>query len=109
MCTALQDTYNWAVGKSSDAAGIRAWRQSLAQELHSNESGYFRVKHKALRYWLSPTKELYKKSFMGSYLHCVHPDKVQDILFEIHKGICGSYVGGRSVAHRVILQRCWWP
>lgn len=34
--------------KSSDSAGINAWRASLAHELHSNEKGYFRVRHKAL-------------------------------------------------------------
>ncbi|KAH8168954.1 XPG i-region domain-containing protein [Sarocladium implicatum] len=35
--------------KTSDAARIQAWRSSLAHELHSNEKGYFRVRHKALR------------------------------------------------------------
>lgn len=33
------------------------------------------VKHKALKYWLSPLKKLYRRYFKGPYLH-VHPDKV---------------------------------
>ena len=53
-----------------------------------------RIKHKALKYWLSPSKELYRKSFTGLYLYCVHPDKVQQLLFEIHEGIYGSHIGG---------------
>lgn len=34
--------------KSSDKKGIDAWRANLAHELATNESGYFRIKHKAL-------------------------------------------------------------
>lgn len=34
--------------KSSDKEGIAAWRANLAYELQRNESGYFRIKHKAL-------------------------------------------------------------
>ena len=28
---------------------------------------------------------------------------------ELHEGICGSYIGGRSIAHRAITQGYWWP
>ncbi|KAL2203552.1 hypothetical protein CC79DRAFT_1336264 [Sarocladium strictum] len=34
--------------KSSDTAGIRAWRADLVHQLQTNEKGYFRVRHKAL-------------------------------------------------------------
>lgn len=34
--------------KTSDEAGIEAWRKNLIHELYTNESGHFRVKHKAL-------------------------------------------------------------
>ncbi|KAI9673822.1 MAG: hypothetical protein M1829_003940 [Trizodia sp. TS-e1964] len=32
-----------------DKSGLQAWREGLAQELRSNESGFFRVKHSALQ------------------------------------------------------------
>ncbi len=32
-----------------DSMGFRQWRERLEYELHTNESGYFRVKHKALK------------------------------------------------------------
>lgn len=35
--------------------------------------------------------------FSGPYLRCVHPKKVQGILFELHEGRCGSHTGGRSL------------
>ncbi|KAK1832754.1 hypothetical protein QBC39DRAFT_348136 [Podospora conica] len=34
--------------KRSDTEGLNAWRQKLMAELKSNESGFFRTKHKAL-------------------------------------------------------------
>uniref|UniRef100_A0A2N9IDK5 Integrase catalytic domain-containing protein n=1 Tax=Fagus sylvatica TaxID=28930 RepID=A0A2N9IDK5_FAGSY len=67
------------------------------------------VKRKASRYWLSKEGNLYKRSFSGPYLLCVHPNLVDDLLFEIHKGICGSHTGGRSLAHRAMSQGYWWP
>ena len=40
-----------------------------------------RVRIKAARFWLSPETKLYRKSFSGPYLQCVHPSKVEDLLF----------------------------
>ncbi|XP_028052310.1 uncharacterized protein LOC114256828 [Camellia sinensis] len=36
-------------------------------------------------------------------------DEVEDFLYEIHEGICGSHTGGRSLTHRAISQGYWWP
>uniref|UniRef100_A0A2N9H6S9 Uncharacterized protein n=1 Tax=Fagus sylvatica TaxID=28930 RepID=A0A2N9H6S9_FAGSY len=37
------------------------------------------------------------------------PSLVEDLLYEIHEGICGSHTGGRSLAHRAMSQGYWWP
>ena len=39
----------------------------------------------------------------------MHPKALELILKELHKGICGSHMGGRSLAHRAITQGYWWP
>ena len=52
------------------------------------------IKRKAPSYWLSKEGSLYKRSFSGPYLLCVHPDLVNNLLYEIHEGICGSHTGG---------------
>ncbi len=57
------------------------------------------IKRKAPGYWLSKEGNIYKRSFSRPYLLCVHPDVVNNLLFEIHEGICGSHTGGRSLAH----------
>ena len=40
---------------------------------------------------------------------CVHLNLVQDLLFEIHEGICGSHTKCRSLAHWALTQWYWWP
>jgi ribonuclease HI len=68
-----------------------------------------RIRRIAPRYWVSKEGYLYRRSFTGPYLRCVHPDTVQNLLWEIHEGVCGGHTGGRSLAHRAIGQGYWWP
>ena len=63
-----------------------------------------KIRRKTTSYWLSEDHKLYKRSFSGSYLLCVHPDLTKSLLEELHEGICGSHIGGRSLAHRAITQ-----
>ena len=61
-----------------------------------------RILQVAARYWLLANRKLYQRSFGGPYLLCLHPEKVSELLVELHDGVCGSHVGGRSLAHRVM-------
>ena len=67
------------------------------------------VRRKATRYWLSENQTLYKCSFSGPYLLCIHPELTESLLEKLHEGICGSHTGGRSLAHTAITQGYWWP
>ena len=67
-----------------------------------NEKEANRVRRVAARYWLSANCKLYWRSFEGPYLLCLHPEKVNELLAELHNGVCGSYVGRRSLAHRAM-------
>ena len=62
--------------------------------LPQNEKEAKKLRLKTSRLWLSPEDKLYKKSFTRLYLQCVHPSKVEDFLYEIHEGICGSHIRG---------------
>ena len=66
-----------------------------------------KVRQVAFHYWLSADKRLYRRSFGGSYLLCLHPRKVNEVLIELHKGVCGSHIGGRSLAHWAMTQGFW--
>ena len=68
-----------------------------------------KVQWKATWFLLSKNQKLYKRSFSGPYLLCIHPKIIELLLEELHEGICGSHTGGRSLAHRAITQGYWWP
>ena len=50
-----------------------------------------KARRKASRCWMSKDKKLYKRSFSGPYLLCVHPDALESLLEELHEGVCGSH------------------
>lgn len=75
----------------------------------NDSAAAFRVRAQASRYWLSLEQKLYKRSFSGPYLRCVHPKLVQNVLFKLHEGSCGSYTGGILLTHRARTQGYWWP
>ena len=66
-----------------------------------------KVRRKATSYWLSEDNKLYKRSFSGPYLLYVYPKLTESLLQELHEGIRGSHIGGRSIAHRAITQGYW--
>ena len=68
-----------------------------------------KIRRKATNYWLSEDHKLYKRSFLEPYLLCVRPELTESLLEELHEGIYGIYIGGRSLAHRAITQGYWWP
>ena len=68
-----------------------------------------KVRRKAPWFWLSEDKKLYKCSFSGPYLLCVHPEAMELLLEELHEVICGSHTGGRFLCHRAVTQGYWWP
>lgn len=68
-----------------------------------------KIRRRAPRFWLSEDSKLYRRSFSGPYLLCVHPGATELILEELHEGICGSRTGGRSLSHRAMTLGYWWP
>ena len=74
-----------------------------------DESEANKIRRIASRYWLSADRKLYRKSFGGPYLLCLHPGKVEELLAKLNEGVCGGHTGGRSLAHRAMTQGFWWP
>ena len=68
-----------------------------------------KVRKTTMKYWVSREGRLHKRSYTGPYLLCVHLDLVQNLMYEIHKGVCGSHTEGCLLAHRAIGQGYWWP
>ncbi|XP_075664996.1 uncharacterized protein LOC142634581 [Castanea sativa] len=53
-----------------------------------------RVRRTTARYWLSANRKLYRRSFEGPYLQCLRPNQAEELLTELHEGVCGSHEGG---------------
>lgn len=80
-------------------------RDILSEEKPEGE----KIRRKAPRFWLSEDQKLYKCPFFGPYLLCIHLEALELLLEELHKGICGSHIRGRSLSHRALTQGYWWP
>ena len=61
-----------------------------------------KIRRNVTRFWLSKDHKLYRRFYSGPYLLCVHPEASELLLEEIHEGICGSHIGGRSLSHRAL-------
>ena len=61
-----------------------------------------KVRRKVPWFLLSEDEKLYKRSFLRSYLLCVHPEVSELLLEELHEEICGSHTGGRSLSHKAL-------
>ena len=76
--------------------------------LHEEKSEANKVRRKAHRFWLFKDQKLYKRSFSRPYLLCVHLEASELLLEKLHKGICGSHKGDRSLSHKTLTQGYWW-
>jgi len=67
-----------------------------------------KIKRNAARYTLVDGI-LFRHGFTHPILTCVSGDECARIMAELHEGICGSHVGGRSLASKVIRAGFFWP
>ena len=72
-------------------------------------------KNEAKNLWIREARyalignHLHRKSFTGSYLRCLNSDDAQRLLEEIHEGVCGNHLRGRSLAHKALTASYYWP
>ena len=67
-----------------------------------------KLRVRAARYVLMD-EVLYKRGFSQPYLKRLSPDEVNYVLREVHEGACGNHSGARSLIHKVIHARYYWP
>ena len=52
---------------------------------------------------------LYNRGFSQPYLRCLAPNEANYALREVHEGACGNHSGARSLVHKVVHARYYWP
>ena len=67
-----------------------------------------KLRVRAARYVLMD-EVLYKRGFSQPYLRCLAPNEANYVLREIHEGACGNHSGARSLIHKVVCARYYWP
>jgi hypothetical protein len=53
-------------------------------------------------------EKLYKKSITGILQRCVTPQEGQDILKDIHAGVCGHHASSRAIAAKAFRVGFYW-
>ena len=91
-----------------------SWMDPIVQFLRDDilledKSEADKIRRKAPHFQLSEDQNLYKRYFSGPYLLYIHLEVSKLLLEELHEGICGSHIGGRSLSHRAVTQGYWWP
>ena len=67
-----------------------------------------KIKKNSARYTLMDGA-LFRHGFTHPILTCVSGDECTRIMAELHEEICGSHVGGRSLASKVVRAGFYWP
>ncbi|GMH26685.1 hypothetical protein Nepgr_028528 [Nepenthes gracilis] len=47
---------------------------------------------------------LYRRGYSTPYLRCLSPEEADYALSEVHLGICGSHIGGKNLAFKIMRQ-----
>ncbi|GAA0157075.1 hypothetical protein LIER_14417 [Lithospermum erythrorhizon] len=89
------------------------WRTPIARfiatrQLLDNKLDVKKTQSKSYKFHLYQG-ELYKKSVEGPSLLCVSVDNIPKVLIEVHNGWCGSYIGARYLALKIIRTGFFWP
>ena len=78
--------------------GILSLESAKARKINKNSSKYTLIDGK-----------LFRHGFTHPILVCVSGEQCTCIMAELHEGICGSHIGGRSLSSKAIRAGYYWP
>nr|XP_011459872.1 PREDICTED: uncharacterized protein LOC105350140 [Fragaria vesca subsp. vesca] len=67
-----------------------------------------KLQSRCVRYTLMNGK-LYRRGYSFPNLKCVTEEEREVIMGEIHERVCGNHSGSRSLAHKALRTRFFWP
>jgi hypothetical protein len=88
------------------------WRTPIMAYLHHYYEPNSKIEKIRMQQWVRDYQivgnKLYKTSISGPLLRCLNKVEGQEILWEIHVGICRAHIGARALAVNVLQQRFYW-
>ena len=87
---------------SQEPSWIDLIQKYLAEgTLPENSAEAKKLKWKASQYVILDN-HLYKRSFSLPLLRCLRPSEADFALREVHEGMCGNHLGGKSLAYKIL-------
>ncbi|GKV10023.1 hypothetical protein SLEP1_g21448 [Rubroshorea leprosula] len=90
-----------------------SWTTPLINYLQSGElpedlSAAKSIKRRAAHFTLLDN-HLYKRATSMPLLRCLTPYEAEYAVREVHEGVCGTHIGGRTLARKLIRHGYYWP
>ena len=84
------------------------WKFLIDKELPTDETQARRIKRLAPRYQIIEG-DLFKRGYSYPWLKCLNSRKAQEMIAEVHEGVCGSHQGAKTLSKRILRAGFWWP
>jgi hypothetical protein len=89
------------------------WRTKIISFLQGNclsdDEVYNKRMEAITRPYVIIEGELYKYGVYSPLLKCLYRTEGQELMKEIHAGLCGSHIGSRTLLGKVFRQGFYWP
>ncbi|GKV52487.1 hypothetical protein SLEP1_g59063 [Rubroshorea leprosula] len=90
-----------------------SWTTPLINYLQSGElpedlSAAKLIKRRAAHFTLLDS-QLYKQAASMPLLHCLTPYEAEYAVREVHEGVCGTHIGGKTLARKLLRHGYYWP
>nr|XP_025677992.1 uncharacterized protein LOC112777819 [Arachis hypogaea] len=89
------------------------WRMPFLEYINagimpSNETNPQNFRRKASLF-TTIAGELYRRGFSHPLLKCLNKDEANEVMNEVHEGVCGNHIEGRALAAKIIRTGYYWP
>ncbi|GKV49619.1 hypothetical protein SLEP1_g56360 [Rubroshorea leprosula] len=77
-------------------------------ELPQDQSAAKVIKRRAAHFTVLDN-QLYKRAASMPLLRCLTPYEAEYAVREVHEGVCGTHIGGRTLARKLLRHGYYWP
>jgi hypothetical protein len=89
------------------------WRTEIVSFLQGNcllnDESYIKRMEARTRPYVIIEEELYKQGVCSPLLKCLSRTEGQELMNEIHTGLCGAHIGSKPLLGKVLRQGFYWP
>jgi len=76
-------------------------------QLPKEEEHASKVKKRAAKFVVI-ADQLFKRGFSSPLLKCLAPKQAEYVMAKVHEGVCGTHIGGRALAAKILRVGYYW-